>query len=185
MHIHNATILGNQLCEIDSAQGFLSWKTKYKRVVGGLHIWCSANSLYFASLLLFTASNLLLQIGHLIEIYIGYNRYKEILPDGAIHAYIEEWLPTTLLWVAVIFGVVIFLSLVDSKFRRLRVLMASLDIKGLGASLDDFEIIHSTAAAYTVWDIPIRIHSVIHALQILFFTAIVGMYSVMIVDWST
>ena len=80
-----------------------------------------------------------------------------------------------------VFVMLIFVSLVDSRYRRLRVLLATKEIPGM--RLDDFEVLHDTASAYTVYDVPIRMRSVVYALQIFVFTVMVGIYTAVLAEY--
>ena len=63
----------------------------------------------------------------------------------------------------------------------LRVLLATKEIPGM--RLDDFEVLHDTASAYTVYDVPIRMRSVVYALQLFVFTVMVGIYTAALAEY--
>ena len=70
----------------------------------------------------------------------------------------------------------------DSRYRCLKVLLATKEISWMW--LDDFEVLHDTASAHTIHEVPIRPRSGAYALQMCAFTVMAGIYTAALAEYQ-
>ena len=135
LQIRNATILANQLSPIDTLEGFQQWKIQYKRVVGAMHIWCWRNSLMMTAWISLLVLGILAHFSNFVSIFVGFQKYRAFLGHASVWDYTLGELVHIAMTSIILFLILIFVSLVDSRYRRFRVLLATKEIQECGSTI--------------------------------------------------
>ena len=168
VQIHNGTVLANVLIEEiikpHQVDQFGEWMEIYKTVVGGLHIWSWRSTWCIGGVLAWFLFEIMANIVDVVFLYSTFMdpkivKLSEVERFGFfIKTATNEFQSAILL--SILSAVILFLlAMVSVRYKRLRVLVATVRLEDK-CRLDDFEILQSDHAAYTLFDVPVTMRIV-------------------------
>ena len=173
VQIHNATILANvfidEIIQPRRTQQFREWMEIYKTTVGALHIWSWRSTWMVGGLLSFFSISIMADIVDVVFLYSTFMdpTLKTMLSESEkfnfFYRAATNEMTAIMIHTVLVTGIMGFLAMVSVRYKRLRVLVATTMLNQ--CQLDDFEILHSDHAAYTLFDTPITTRSVVLALK--------------------
>ena len=164
VQIYNATFLANVLVKgvlraepRRVQQRFDEWMELYKITVGALHVWSWRITWYVGGALAFLSFTMMARIFSLVFLYTTFFDVNAGIPEEKRLGFFLESISSGRLEFLAVQSLVLaltlaVLALVSSRYKRLRVLLATVR---LDQRLDAFEILHANHAAITLYDIPI------------------------------
>ena len=163
VQIHNGTVLANVLIEEiikpHQVDQFGEWMEIYKTVIGALHIWSWRSTWCIGGVLVWFLFGIMRQIVDVVFLYSTFMdptivKLSEVERFGFfIKTATNEF--QTAIGLSILSAVILFLlAMISVRYKRLRVLVATVRLEDK-CRLDDFEILQSDHAAYTLFDVPI------------------------------
>lgn len=128
MQVRNCTLLSQDLAQCRTHQDYLRWREWYKTVVGALHIWSWRVSPLVTASVTFFAVYSLSMLAQAVLVYIDIVQMREeerwLIPSVTL---LLGQFANALVWLLVLlFG----LALIGGRYRRLGVLLATLQLEG-------------------------------------------------------
>ena len=136
----------------------------YKTVIGALHIWSWRSTWCIGGVLVWFLFGIMRQIVDVVFLYSTFMdptivKLSEVERFGFfIKTATNEF--QTAIGLSILSAVILFLlAMISVRYKRLRVLVATVRLEDK-CRLDDFEILQSDHAAYTLFDVPITMRIV-------------------------
>ena len=167
--VHNVTVLGNMLREVKSEEGFERWAETLKVTIGALHNYSWAISPIVLCGIVVSTIEIAVGVLRLAYIYMGLQAMNVtaslMLTDPfTINAVVSALLK----WPAILCGSLFGFAFISARYRRLRLLMATLEIGKRGQSRVFMlaDVLLEQNGAFTLFDYPLRPGVVISGLWV-------------------
>ncbi len=167
--VHNVTVLGNMLREVKTEEGFERWAETLKVTIGALHNYSWAISPIVLCGIAFSTVEISVGVVRLAYIYIGVQATG--MPASAMLSdpfTINAMVSALLQWPATLCASLFGFAFISARYRRLRLLMATLEIGKRGQSRVFMlaDVLLEQNGAFTLFDYPLRPAVVISGLWV-------------------
>ena len=173
VQIYNVTVLANSLVKLIAKKRqhelFPRWFLVYKTVIGALHVWSWRTSFIVCAVFLMMVVIIVGDIFVLILVFTTFAS-EPLVEEGerfSMFASVTSKIILSLLFVSVVLiATLLFMAMISIRYERLQLLIATIVVPG--TILNSLNVSLSLNAAYTLFDKPVTVQTVLIALKLLF-----------------